>query len=199
MKLIQLFEANHNFNIDLIKQKCAPWLEAAGTNFVYRGSGISSLSGIGNDGLFKGKVRKDRKPRDSTAELHNLLNKYFYEKTGIKYRSESLFVSGDKDKGYEYGSKVFAIFPIGEFHYAWSDEIEDPWVELEFNMTDEEKVTRRQEFESHLEYDDPYKFDEGLEEAIESKNEIMIACDEYYAVAITSTFYRELCGVLKNG
>lgn len=40
------------------------------------------------------KVRKDRKPRDLDINTHNKVDEYFYEKFGIKFRSQSLFCTG---------------------------------------------------------------------------------------------------------
>lgn len=120
---------------DLIKRDCKPWLKASGGFAAFRGMNVGdSLCQKVKDhkGLYVAKVRTDRIPKDSPPWLHNTMNSYFTEKTGTPLRSASIFAAGSNDTASEYAphgpgeNRVCSIFPIGEFEYAWSKEIDDP-------------------------------------------------------------------------
>ena len=73
-----------------------------------------------------GAVRNDRTPRDLSVEVTNSLNKFFISKVGLPLRSASLFTVQSTSSAEEYGVPK-RILPIGEFHYAWSPYINDPY------------------------------------------------------------------------
>ena len=76
------------------------------------------------EGYFKGKVRKDRKPKDMPEEVHNWLDDWFEDKFGVRARSQSLFTIPKGSIAAGYGTP-YAIFPIGNYKIIWSPEIED--------------------------------------------------------------------------
>ena len=99
--------------------------------------------------------------------LHEEVDEYFFNNFGIKFRSQSVFCTGDIKSALEYG-KVAIIEPIGDFQICWSPkcydliEIEDfPWMSVE-----EFIIEKKYQIGS-------------LKEAIESKNEIMLFCEKY--------------------
>jgi hypothetical protein len=72
-----------------------------------------------------GAVRTNRRPKDSPEWLHDALNDHFRKKVGVPLRSASVFCAGSSMLAGNYGD-VYAIFPIGEFNYAWSKLVVDP-------------------------------------------------------------------------
>lgn len=124
---------------DIIKRDCQPFLSVYGGKMMYRGTYVSNSFGYMKpvsdalDGImYIGAVRADREPRDSPKWLHDAMNKKFVSKVGLPLRSASLFVVGDIDQADNYG-QPFMIFPIGDFHYAWSDKTADPTHEFYMN------------------------------------------------------------------
>ena len=57
------------------------------------------------------KARKNRKPKDTPEEIHNLFDEIFYKKFRIKLRSESIFTSSNQADIHIYGD-VYFIFPV---------------------------------------------------------------------------------------
>lgn len=107
-----------------IEHKCQPFLKLVGgydeatmDNAMYRGINRPTWQPTY-------KVRKNREPRNSGKELHDALNVALVKQTGIKHRSESIFVTGSKIDAVEYGS-VHYIFPIGDFKFAYLDNVDD--------------------------------------------------------------------------
>jgi hypothetical protein len=118
--------------IELIKKDCEPFLkETKGLGkFLYRGSG--SFGGENSSSKFIKKTsslyrvlpRKNREPSDTPIELHKLLNSQFKKNFGWNVRSEGVFVTFDKGTASKYGAPYF-FFPIDNYKYIYSNEIED--------------------------------------------------------------------------
>lgn len=190
MKLKQLFESESKA-LQLIKRDCGPWLKHVGKHLVYRGFVFRPRTKTSIEDVFLCQVRKDRRPKDSSKELHDLVNEYLFKHSGIHYRSEAVFV-GALDMAQEYGSP-FAIFPIGDFHYAWSKDIKDPWAENEDDTTQEQREENLAKLKKKLESrDDVYIYDKGIDEALRLNHEIMISCNSYYAIPISSVTFETL-------
>lgn len=64
--------------------------------------------------FFTDSIRKDRRPKDTPRELHDLLDELFEQEYGLKPRSQSLFCNPKMSEIRTYGSPYF-IFPIGRF------------------------------------------------------------------------------------
>ena len=124
---------------DIIKRDCQPFLRVHGGKMLYRGTYVSNsfgymkpVSGALDTIMYIGAVRADREPRDSPKWLHDAMNEKFVSKVGLPLRSATLFVVGSIDQAYNYG-QAHMIFPIGDFHYAWSDKLADPTHEFYMN------------------------------------------------------------------
>ncbi len=102
-----------------IRRRCGPFLEQAGGSPLYRGHGwmLARAREV--------PVRKDRRPRDSTEFVHNLLDGYFQDRLGVKVRSEGLFCTGDRLNAERYG-KLHYVFPVGDFRFVWGTHDGDP-------------------------------------------------------------------------
>jgi hypothetical protein len=210
-----------------IKQDCKPWLDSFGDTKLYRGVKFTDpmlrplqVAGYQHDDLnrvFIGAVRNDRKPRDIQKAVHNRLDSMFVSKVGVPLRSASLFVTKSYDTASGYG-RIVRIFPIGEFHYAWSPYFDDPYSlfvdgEIPENLTSalsEVMPNVRKKYPKMLRVDDlstspvalayaltlipnVWKFDEGLLDADDSC-EIMLVCDKFYAMGYDVA--REILGTL---
>ena len=68
-------------------------------------------------------IRKDRKPRLVSKELHDLMGKYSKKKFGWNIRKEGLFTSKSKNDVRSWGTTVI-VFPIGKFKYVWSNDVD---------------------------------------------------------------------------
>jgi len=154
---------------ELIGKNCKPFLKMINNQYdlycLYRG--ISKK--FAHDFFAKKKVRKNRIPRDTQFEYHSAIDEALYKKFKIRGRSECLFVTGQPLNAVKYGD-VYLIFPIGNFKFIWSKSIEDL-----FDITFKAKEDKK--FYTNLA--NKYQTT-NLKKAIESGNEIMIKCKEYY-------------------
>lgn len=107
-----------------IMTHCKPYLaeiKSDNSYILYRG--MNQI--IGNDGLVV-KTRAMRKPSDTKAAMHMLLDEYFAKYYNHKWRSNHvMFATPNIREASEYGIGACAVFPIGEFKYLWSGTIRD--------------------------------------------------------------------------
>lgn len=165
---------------EFIKQNCKLWLSLIRNphDCVYRG-----FKDIRKDYLtFTKKVRNDRRPRDSSEEMHDLYNKMIDVCGKFADRDNSVFVSGSHAMASGYGNP-YVIVPIGNFSYTWHEEVED-WYEGRERFwkelgTDPSMDRIEKNFCPLLKGDDGSYW-----KAVASGNEIMIACKQYLAINI---------------
>jgi hypothetical protein len=211
MKLFEI--ANNNDDIpqeliDKIRNECRPFLSQSDAP-LWRGLDLDSPSVKRlSDNVLYGKVRKDRRAKDSDAHFSKVINDFLKKQSGIDYRSQSLFTTFSQGVAASYGNRALMIFPVGNFNYAWSDILKDPYgnIELEpaaywprpLNTLALAKMEAEEITEDDLEkdielkatifadvirdMDTLYYYDEGLRSAAKTNSEIMIHCDNYYAV-----------------
>ena len=136
-------------------------------------------------GLIRKKVRLDnRNPLSSAQIKHERYNNYFEEMYGEPFRN-ALFASGSVDQAYNYGD-VHVVFPIGEFSWLWSPVVGDMALDIHWpslNPHGFSNVPPSQELVDDVLSRSQYQIDSDLKGAIKSENEIMIRCDEYYAIS----------------
>jgi len=106
----------------------------------------SGRKGKMND-LFKGKIRKNRKPLDTPVEIHNMIDDEFKKQVGIKPRSNSLFCFRDEDRTSSYGTP-YVIFPVGKYKLIWSYEVHDLYDYLRKTSTYFVYVIRNEDLKS---------------------------------------------------
>jgi hypothetical protein len=77
--------------------------------------------------MFVGAVRKNRRPVDTSQYQHELFDRLFYKKFGIKGRSQALFCTGNAGvaRNYASGGSAYMIFPVGKYKFLWSHEVTD--------------------------------------------------------------------------
>jgi len=135
--------------------------------------------------FLKKKVRLDnRNPMSSAQIKHERYNNFFEEMFGEPFRN-SLFVTGDYGQASHYGN-IYMVVPIGHFDWMWSPDINDlaldiPWPSVGGHIN----VPPSQDTVDTILGNANYTINSNLGGAIQSGNEIMIRCDEYYAIAET--------------
>lgn len=178
--------ANRERAIDLIKKHCQPFLQQIDYDVPkykmfrgYKGSNAAAVSDTIN--------LTNRKPRDTSIEVHNMMNEYFESKFGEPFRN-AMFVTGFEAHAEKYGT-VFLVFPAGNFTFAWSPRVKDLYVAAggsggvdplsgfagagtlapeEFNKWMDKKIYSNTDLKS----------------AIKQRNEIMIRGSGYYGINI---------------
>lgn len=167
---MRLFEVEQP-DIYNIKQKiekdCKPFLDQVGDMHhyaLYRGM-------LKKDQILELTVRQDRLPVTMNKQNHDVLVKVFKEAGYKANRNNSVFCTGNYQTAKEYGN-VYQIFPIGDFSFTWNENVKDlfEWI---YDHGFPERVDA---------FVKSYHNNKYLKEAIENGNEIMIACEKYYAV-----------------
>jgi hypothetical protein len=135
--MILLQELDSNSDMDDLFAALKRWKSVVGDKPVYRGISNSAIINRSTSfEVFDSKTklfdvynidtRKDRIPSDSSEFVHNKLDAWLNEKTGIKFRSESIFAIKDKKIAETYG-RPYVVIPKGEFHYCWSPYVADAY------------------------------------------------------------------------
>lgn len=117
-----LYESTEN-KVEIIKKDCKQFLSQTDVNHpLYRGIWPGDVP---KNKMQPIKVLKNRLPRNTPKELHNLFNLGFsHSKFRIPARSTTLFCSGNMGQAHQYGD-CYYIFPIGKFKIIWSEHITD--------------------------------------------------------------------------
>lgn len=170
----------------IIHRDCQPFLQAS--NYLeyrlYRGVEISPKTN-----LDKFDCRTERIPRDSPRIMHSIADDWFYQKTGIRFRSNAVFCVGDKLATLTYG-KPHLLLPIGNFDFCWSPVYSDLYESLEdvvnwkkfVNQPESEQKAAKKKFIGALE-NGKYEFNTSIasfRRGVENDHEMMIHCKQYY-------------------
>lgn len=179
---------------DFIKKNCQPWLAATEhiEPVLYRG--VEAAGKIRLPQSFIKPTRTDRKPMTTDPNRNDIFNMLIGVVGGKANRNNSIFCTSDASEARMYGP-VFVVMPIGNFNYTWSPE----WFDWTLSMTRNDAIRLSKggappEGLVNPEYWDPelvhnlIKADEGLEEAIRRKHEIMISCGS--ALYVGPNFYK---------
>ena len=172
---------------DEIKENCQPFLRMT-DHPLYRG--VSSPLQSTFIRARVETVRKDRKPRDASPLSHKLADDWFFNKYGLRPRSQGLFCTASEKVAASYG-KLTYVFPVGKFRYMWAvapnlEPIRDSLVymnEIKHTMRTHYKADGEQVTDNILK---KYVFnvDKGLEDAQHAKAEIILFCDEAIIVPV---------------
>lgn len=173
-------ELDGKTTMDFIMKNCSKYLRENNDptmNIMWRGMPFKSQGSVVKT------VRKDRKPVDTNFKVHGILDEWFNDTFGLRARSQGLFVTGDMKQAGTYGER-FIIFPVGDYKYVWSPEVRDL---LKVAKSDIALVLRDKPQSDHesairgimdgLNYQT-----DGLVEALRTKHEVVMMCDQYIAV-----------------
>lgn len=130
MKFYNYLNENIGLNMAAFKkmvEDCKPFLKElkkADYNFLYSGRKGSY------EKFNKRKIRKKRKPRDTPPEIHDILNKSFKDKFGVRARSASFFTTNDIHEAESYGFAHY-VFPVGKYRLIYSNKVNDLYRRLD--------------------------------------------------------------------
>ena len=154
----------------IIIRDCAPFLSLIGnaplSNRIWRGT-LKKIPFFS-----KQKCPVNRKPRDTDPEVSKIVDDWFLDNMGVRFRSNATFGTGDYHIVDDYGLG-FTVLPIGEFDYCWSPRVKD----MTYDLLDEVGATGdNPELISDLVAGARYVMNKNLPAAIRSGHEIMIYC-----------------------
>lgn len=159
-----------------IQKNCAPWIAEAGVkSTVYRGVRTQGKEGAL---AYLQSVRKARKPKDTDNQRNKLFIQLINDVGGVANRHNSVFGTSKEGVARAYGD-VYAMFPVGEFHYTWSPEWLD-WTE-DLRLPEIEDLYKKnlQGIEKLI------KIDTGMPQALRRQAEIMIHCNEVVMIPVS--------------
>ena len=182
-----------------IESRCQPYLAEVGgfDNAIFKTPLFRGIQKYMHMDAKIEPVLQNRKPLDTPPDIQILMDKWFYKKTGINFRSSSVFASGSwgMARGYtKNDGPVVVVLPVGNYHYCWSPINKDVYEDLgHFIFKFDKFVGVNKERSTELLLANPalltkflnkgkYKLDTGLREALASGNEIMINCKEVMLV-----------------
>ena len=202
MKLISLYESSSNISLNdavrIFHDDCIPFQKEIGFNGEFDFKTLKRGMKNKSD-LFIGNVRPDRKPMSTPLPIHEFMDNWFYEKFGVRFRSNAMFVTKSQGSARLYGN-VYIVFPIGEFKYCYSSTIDDLYAtianEIESKLSSHYAPLTKEKFNDFLSDEDNLEFAIDIVEKIltESKYvdndlkyvsytpEIMINCKTYLAI-----------------
>ena len=160
--------------VELLRRDCRPFLSLLSpeTGFLFRGADANGAAS------FKGTVRRDRRPKNMTLELHEATDAWFSQTFGIRYRGAALFCTGRRAQAEMHGV-VHAIFPCEGFQFCWSPLVGDLF---EWAKTEQRLQLNPTNFVAELE---KLNFQESnLAAALSSGCEVMLSCQTYHAVRL---------------
>lgn len=164
-------------------------------------------------------AKRDREPRDTPMQVHNIVNNYFRQRYGHPFRN-GVFATGYFNDAtiYSANHSAFALIPIGTFSWLccadtsgeyrdltelWKRTFEeihasvsDDNPDLNAYEVDEEAIPSAIEELMTLMHDVEWYHNESLMSCIHSENEIMIKCDKFYLVDRHSDLFKQLYQVV---
>ena len=211
----QFLSEASDFDIERFKRDCSQVLSMLDSNHImYRGIGDTD----GDVAINKWYAREY--PLTTPQYVHDEMNKFFTDLFGEPIRNW-MFCTGDKKTALAYtdgdeADQVYAIFPIGKFEWVCSldwqfrdltgafqkhfsavnvSKPKDVAMADWLSKNDREKLA----LERVKKEVDPSRWRKNtdLKGCIESHNEIMIKCDSYYRVSITSPEFKQIMSILK--
>lgn len=147
-----------------------------------------------SDDFLDKQVRKNRIQKDSFEFVdQEVVDHIFFEKFGVKPRSQGLFSTFNYYQAERYGN-VYAIFPKGDFDYIVG-ECED-FLDFWNEYVEEEGLERGEKIPiDHIKYvvGSLHHKNSHFGNAIKYGHEIMFLCDSYYAIRMENSInFRKL-------
>ena len=130
------------------------------------------------DAPFVKEPRGNRRPKDSPENFHRAADKWFFQRFGIMYRSQGVFVTSRELTAQAYAASpahTMRIVPISAYRYCWSPNVSD----LLFKA--KEMADAREEAIYQFLIDAGYQ-DHSLEDAHATGHEVMIHCERFVAI-----------------
>lgn len=177
-----------------------PYLKKVGgfENAVFKKPLFRGVNFFMHDPIKTVEVEQNRKPIDTPEPIHNIINSWFLKRTGIPFRSASVFCTGDwtEARGYARGEgHVVTIMPVGEFNYCWSPVYDDMYEDLghyvykldQISGANRDKTTdfllKNPSNITNFLMKGKYQVNKGLIQAIAAKKEVMINCQQVMVIS----------------
>lgn len=125
-------------------------------------------------------MRRNRRPKDTSIEFHNIADRWFLSHFGVSYRSQALLLTSRQLTAQAYAATpahVMRILPLSRYRYCWSPNA----VDLLFAAKRLDGAIPS-EVEAHLTSLD-YREDD-LAEAHAAGHEVMLHCERYIAIPV---------------
>lgn len=116
--------------IQFLKKNCLPACNDIAATGKFLGRGMTKAEGmtfVEGGTVFNGGVlvpKNNRKPKDTPEWAHNLFDKYFDSKFGVKLRSKAVFASKDSSHALDFG-KLHIVIPMGKYDIYYSNHVRD--------------------------------------------------------------------------
>ena len=166
--------------INEINKKCKSFLNEWLSEYNGRNLKIWYSGRDHKDSYYEGTIRTNRNPTSTSGKVHTEVDEYFFDEFGTRFRSNAIFVTGDRNEASFYG-KVNLIFPIGKYSFLWSTEVTDMF--LYSDILDQDISKRKDDLLKTYNTD-------GMKDAITSGNEIMLSGKKY--IALRAMIYNDI-------
>lgn len=180
---MKLFELHQQEKLDaamaLIERDCSFYLKH-GPHLSHK---LQMWRGVDNvrTPFSKQTARKARLPAHTPKELHEFMNDMFQKKFGWPARNGT-FVTWDRDTAATYGD-LYAVFPIGEFKYVWSPDVQDLYSYVADFVEEIDNAPTIEQMKKTI--SDLKWIDSGLQSmpTTHFNNELVIDAKEYYLMS----------------
>lgn len=125
-------------HLNLIRKECSDIIRIYNRSkrILFRGSDLPSESRKEiSPNIYKAIPRKNRRPKDTSQEYQDDIDKIFFDKFGWRPRSEGIFATSSPSIATLYGD-LHAFFPANGYKYLWSDVYSDLYSDLFENLQD---------------------------------------------------------------
>jgi len=126
---------DHAEIIDALLRTCMPYLKDRKFDQHYPEHQLYSGRNRGDEVFFVDTIRSNREPKDTPQWMHRDLDNRFFQKFGVRARSNALFTTGSYSQASSYGD-IYIIFPKGQYTVIWSDDIQDLYIHIKHIYTE---------------------------------------------------------------
>jgi hypothetical protein len=121
-----------------------------------------------------------RSPKHTSQRFHNIADAWFLNRFDIAYRSASLFVTSDIEVAKAHAGPsghVVRLIPIADYKFCWSPNVRDLYLpSKKHDSASVEEICAELERLAYRE--------DGLGDAHNSGNEVMVSCAHYLLIPI---------------
>jgi hypothetical protein len=187
----EFINEQQTFDLEKFKSDCSFFLEHI--------EGSSSLLWRGTTLPKEFEIRPfspRKKSADMPYHVHTFLNAYYQRKINSQIRNW-LFTTGDRNQAGEYTQGLVnpcMVFPVGNFQwFCFKDKsMKDLYIYIDrirysvFKAFSDRDAAEKHFYETLEDSLDSaqYWFNSNLRAAVQSGNEVMISCEEYYAFKV---------------
>lgn len=124
--------------------------------------------------------RRDRRPKNTSKDFHDVADDWFKSRFGIAYRSCGLFVTSKLLSATTYAATpdhVIRVIPLSGYRYCWSPTVTDL-----LYVANKMATSSAETIESYLDSVGYREVD--LEDAHTAGHEVMLYCEQYVSIPV---------------